>query len=86
MSPGPLVAPSAPVGAGVPALSSAEIIEIQQLLHRLDLAPGNIDGVVTAETTAAIRSYQEMAGLSGDGEANRALLEELRSVVELYGG
>ena len=41
---------------------------------------------MSADTAAAIRSYQEMAGLPSDGEANRALLEELRSVVELYGG
>ncbi|MGE5767823.1 MAG: peptidoglycan-binding domain-containing protein [Bacteroidota bacterium] len=32
-----------------------------------------------------MRSYQEMAGLPADGEADRALLEELRSVAELYG-
>jgi hypothetical protein len=34
----------------------------------------------------AIRSYQELAGLPADGKANAALLEELRTVVELYGG
>ncbi len=85
VSPGPLVATPAPQ-ADPTALSVAEILEIQQLLERLDLAPGNTDGVLTADTAAAIRSYQEMAGLDGNGEANRALLDELRSVVELYGG
>lgn len=85
ISPGPLVATPAPQ-ADPSALTVAEVVEIQQLLERLDLAPGNTDGVLTADTAAAIRSYQEMAGLDGNGEADRALLDELRSVVELYGG
>ncbi|MGF1629896.1 MAG: peptidoglycan-binding protein [Kiloniellaceae bacterium] len=80
-SPGPLVAgPDAEAGLDV-----AQIGEIQQLLDRLGLNPGTQSGVLTAGTTAAIRSYQEMAGLTADGEVNEALLEELRSVVELYG-
>lgn len=66
-------------------LSPAELGEIQQLLSHLDLNPGRTDGVLTAATAAAIRNYQEMAGLPADGEANRALLEELRSVAALYG-
>jgi len=74
-----------PQPAGDSLLSSAEIGEIQDLLGRLDFDPGAEHGVLTAATTDAIRSYQEMAGLPADGEANRALLEELRSVAELYG-
>ncbi|HIP79157.1 MAG TPA: hypothetical protein EYH07_11915, partial [Kiloniellaceae bacterium] len=34
----------------------------------------------------AIRSYQEMAGLTVDGQASPALLSELRAVASLYGG
>jgi membrane-bound lytic murein transglycosylase B len=67
-------------------LTAEEIGEIQRLLGRLDFDPGSEAGVLTAETVEAIRSYQEMAGLPADGEANAALLEELRTVVELYGG
>jgi hypothetical protein len=78
-APGPLAGDEA-------VLSAAEIGEVQQLLGRLDLDPGAMDGILTSETTAAIRSYQEMAGLPVDGTANPALLEELRSVVALYGG
>ncbi len=96
-SPGPLVAarpansdsggapPFAPPESE-PGLTSAEIGEIQNLLERLELSPGATDGVLTGETTAAIRSYQEMAGLPADGAADKALLEELRAVVDLYGG
>jgi hypothetical protein len=78
-TPGPLAGDEA-------VLTVAEIGEVQQLLGRLDLDPGAMNGVLTSETTAAIRSYQEMAGLPVDGAANPALLEELRSVVALYGG
>jgi hypothetical protein len=67
------------------ALGAEELNEIQLLLIRLDFDPGSQAGVLTAQTRAAIRSYQEMAGLTADGEADQALLEELRSVVELYG-
>lgn len=67
-------------------LTVAEIGEIQGLLGELGLDPGPQNGVVSAQTTEAIRSYQDMAGLPGTGEANRVLLEELRAVVSLYGG
>ncbi|MGD1877979.1 MAG: peptidoglycan-binding protein [Kiloniellaceae bacterium] len=67
------------------ALSTAEIAEVQNLLSRLDFDPGCESGGRSAATTAASRSYQEMAGLPADGSANQALLEELRSVVALYG-
>ncbi|GAB4229045.1 MAG: hypothetical protein Tsb0032_35780 [Kiloniellaceae bacterium] len=90
-SPGPLAGEAPTKMASVPpakspALSGAEIIEIQKLLDNLGLGPGNLDGVVSAETTAAIRAYQEMAGLPASGVADQALLDELRSVAELYGG
>jgi len=86
-TPGPLAGDTASGDmAGEAALSTAEIEEIQALLSRLDLDPGSHSGVLTAETTAAIRSYQEMAGLPADGAANKALLDELRTVAELYGG
>ncbi|GAB4362582.1 MAG: hypothetical protein Kow00114_17930 [Kiloniellaceae bacterium] len=86
-TPGPLAGdPAGGSGAADDALSAAEIEEIQALLSRLDLDPGSRSGVLTAETTAAIRSYQEMAGLPADGAADKALLDELRTVAELYGG
>jgi len=58
VSPGPLAAlPDAPVvpaqSAGTAAgLSTAQISEIQKLLARLDLAPGNTDGVLTPACSA----------------------------------
>jgi len=86
-TPGPLVGDRASDNAAAnEALSAAEIGEIQTLLSRLDLDPGSHDGVLTSATTEAIRSYQEMAGLPADGAANKALLDELRTVAELYGG
>lgn len=82
--------PSAPLGEAfdqmlAAELSPAEIGEIQKLLRFFDLGPGRADGVLTAATTDAIRTYQEMAGLPADGKADRALLDELRSVAALYG-
>jgi hypothetical protein len=84
--PGPeMPGPLARGDGGNDGLSPAEIGEIQALLSRLDLDPGSEQGSLTPATAAAIRSYQEMAGLPADGKADRALLDELRSVAELYG-
>lgn len=90
VSPGPLVAaPSTAAPESAPGfttdLSLEQIAEVQKLLDRLGLVPGNLDGILTSETQEAIRSYQEMAGLPADGGADMALLEELRTVAELYG-
>src|SRR3546814_14674644 len=76
VSPGPLV--------GDGALSAVEVGEIQDLLRLLDFDPGSEPGLLSTAPTAALRSYQEMAGLPAAGAADRALLEELRSAAELY--
>lgn len=87
-TPGPLAATATESSDAATSggLSAEQIGEIQRLLSRLDFDPGGEIGVLTAQTAAAIRSYQEMAGLPADGEANAALLEELRTVADLYGG
>ena len=76
-----------PAAVTAPAsLTAAELAEIQGLLRRLSLDPGEASGALTEATRQAIRSYQEMAGLPADGEATPALLNELRAVVSLYQG
>ena len=76
-----------PAAAPAPAaLTAAELSEVQGLLRRLSLDPGEASGELTEATRQAIRSYQEMAGLPADGEATPALLNELRAVVSLYQG
>jgi len=71
------IAPPAPM----PADNGAMITEIKQLLAKLDLAPGPIDGNMDAATENAIRSYQQMAGMPVDGQPSEALLLDLRAVV-----
>jgi hypothetical protein len=63
------------------AADGAMIQEIKQLLAKLDLAPGPIDGNLDPATEDAIRSYQQMAGLPVDGQPSQALLQDLRAVV-----
>ncbi|WP_299618224.1 peptidoglycan-binding protein [Pelagibius sp.] len=76
-----------PAAANAPAgLTAVELAEVQGLLRRLSLDPGEASGELTEATRQAIRSYQEMAGLPADGEATPALLQELRAVVSLYQG
>jgi len=60
--------------------ASAQIQEIEQLLGELSFTPGPIDGVMDAETAAAIRAFQQAAGLPDDGLASPGLLEELKAV------
>jgi hypothetical protein len=78
-APGPLPGPSA---AGQPSrpLGQAGIAEIQRLLMVLNFTPGQSDGIAGANTVAAIRLYQQFAGLPVDGTATEALLRDLREV------
>lgn len=60
--------------------ASAEVQAIEQLLADLSFTPGPIDSVMDEETTAAIRAFQQAAGLTEDGLASPGLLEELKAV------
>jgi hypothetical protein len=64
-------------------LSEGELVEMERLLARLDLGPSAADGVVNDQTEAAIRLYQEIAGLPVDGAPSRALLADMREVVKI---
>ena len=66
---------------GAAPADAAMVQEIKQLLTKLDLSPGPIDGNLDQATQDAIRSYQEMAGEPVDGQPSRALLQDLRAVV-----
>ncbi len=59
-------------------LSRAEVQEIQNRLIGLGYAPGTPDGVVGAQTRAALRNYQRAAKLPPDGYPTEALLRRLR--------
>jgi membrane-bound lytic murein transglycosylase B len=60
-------------------------MELEALLAAMDLDPGPADGTLDAATEAAIRSFQEMAGLPADGKATPALLAEVRAVAKQLG-
>lgn len=62
-------------------LDKSEISELQTLLGRLDLDPGPATGEMNEETVKALRLYQQFAGLPEDGKPTRALLIDLRQVV-----
>ena len=64
-----------------------DLAEIEALLDGLGFPPGKIDGVIDADSSAAIRDFQTTAGLTADGAPSSALLEELRAAqLELTGG
>jgi hypothetical protein len=70
--------------AAAPAAAAPDptmVKEIKQLLAKLNLSPGPIDGTLDQATQDAIRSYQEMAGEPVDGQPSQALLTDLRVVV-----
>ncbi len=64
-------------------LNVGELAEMERLLARLDLGPSPADGIVGHQTVAAIRLYQEIAGLPIDGAPSRALLADMREVVKI---
>lgn len=71
----------APDAADRAPAASPQVQEIEQLLSDLSFTPGTIDGVMDAETEAAIRAFQQAAGLPDDGQPSPGLLEELKAVV-----
>lgn len=60
------------------AISVADVRELQELLNRNGFDSGEPDGRVGRQTRAAIRAYQQSAGLPMDGYASVALLQALR--------
>ncbi|MEE8334030.1 MAG: SEL1-like repeat protein [Alphaproteobacteria bacterium] len=87
------LAPTATATATGAAATGAEseidlegIAELQRLLRQLELSPGTADGVLGRKTVAAIRMYQEFAGLPVNGKPTRSLLADLRQVVGAMGG
>lgn len=60
------------------AMSVADVRELQELLNRNGFDSGEPDGRVGRQTRAAIRAYQQSAGLPMDGYASVALLQALR--------
>lgn len=59
-------------------LSRGEKEELQRLLAERGHDPGKVDGTVGPATRAAIRGFQQKAGLPPDGYADFALLERVR--------
>jgi TPR repeat protein len=68
-----------PTGDDAPA-TRAEIAEIQKLLNMFRFDAGTPDGLAGAQTTAAIRAFQEAMGLKADGRPTRALTMELKKL------
>jgi membrane-bound lytic murein transglycosylase B len=60
------------------AMSVADVRALQELLNRNGFDSGEPDGRVGRQTRAAIRAYQQSAGLPMDGYASVALLQALR--------
>jgi N-acetylmuramoyl-L-alanine amidase len=81
-------APAAAVAPVIaPVIAPADLMEIETLLDQLGFPPGPLDGVIDAESIAAIHDFQATAGLPVDGAPSAALLEELRAALaELSGG
>ena len=79
-------ATEAPHDAQAWDLDGEELVEMERMLARLDLAPSTIDGIVDQQTRHAIRLYQQIAGLPVDGEPSPALLTDMREVVRILDG
>jgi len=60
-------------------VSSRDIREIERRLEQRGYTVGTVDGVVDAQTTAAITAYQQDAGLVVTGRQSTALLQHLRT-------
>ncbi|MEZ5726212.1 MAG: lytic murein transglycosylase [Paracoccaceae bacterium] len=74
---GPGIVGAFPREAG--ALTHNEKEEVQRRLNRLGYDVGEPDGAIGEKTMAAIKAFQQRIGVSPDGYANAALLQQLRS-------
>jgi len=71
---------------GAPGLNAGDIVEMERMLSRLELAVDPPDGILDGNTEEAIRLYQEIAGLPVDGKASPELLADMREVVRILDG
>ncbi len=60
-----------------------EVREIQSLLGSIGYDPGPVDGIMGQKTREAILSFQQVAGLSVDGEVTEVLVAALRFALAL---
>ncbi|MFZ5791211.1 MAG: peptidoglycan-binding domain-containing protein [Pseudomonadota bacterium] len=96
LSPEAAVIPAAGGDADGTALQSADLAgntaasplvrDTELLLEQLDFEPGPVDGVLDDATRAAIRRYQQTAGLPETGEPSPELLDELTAVAAAMQG
>ena len=70
-------APKVTRGHAVP-LSAAEVREVQSLLAKRGYDVGKIDGVIGANTRAAVKDMQVKFGLPADSYPDKALLAKLQ--------
>jgi hypothetical protein len=63
------------------AVARETLREIQQLLARLNIYKGDLDGLTGPRTAAAIRRFQREQRIEEDGRSSQALLERLRAAV-----
>lgn len=64
------------------SLSSREIRLIQMNLNKAGFSAKSVDGVWGEETQAALRNFQEMKNLAGDGKLNQQTLAALGVTLE----
>ena len=79
----PAAAPAAPGQAAAPAAPGvANVLGLQKALQKLGFDPGNLDGVMSPSTQAAIKQFQQASGLTADGvlspQTQAALAKALR--------
>ena len=65
------------IATHVSAQSGMDVERAQQALKQLGHDPGPIDGVMGAQTTAALKAYQKQHGLRATGQLDAATSEKL---------
>ncbi|TVP88971.1 MAG: lytic murein transglycosylase [Pseudomonadaceae bacterium] len=63
-------------------LTREQRLELQQILTDTGFEPGGVDGILGANTRAAVRRFQQQQAMAADGYANLALLKHLRTFAE----
>lgn len=74
---------AAPIGATGISASAARVLEMQVALVRQGISPGSLDGVMGAQTRAALRAFQQKAALPVTGELDEESRLQLFSSVQI---
>jgi peptidoglycan hydrolase-like protein with peptidoglycan-binding domain len=74
--PQPATQPAPETTSSLPA-GDPQVARVQQILKKLELYAGDVDGLTGPQTSGAVEHYQRLVGMTPNGRVDEALLRQL---------